>query len=50
MSEKKTTLSSRLEESQLWNQESERLIYKYNDGQHHIVKRFKICRSTISLW
>ena len=40
---------SRLEDSQVQNRKSERLIDKYPDKRHHGVNQFEICRSKISL-
>ena len=37
----------RLNDSQIQNRESERLIDKYPEKRHHGVKRFNVCRSKI---
>ena len=43
-------LRTKTGESQVRNQESERLIDKYPDKLHHGVKRFNICWRKINLW
>ena len=43
-------MEPRQEDSQIWNRESERLIDKHPNKQHHEIKRFNIYRSKISLW
>ena len=39
-----------LENSEVRNRESKRLIDEYSDKRHHGFKRFNIRRSKISLW